>query len=191
MAYQCKQCSRKEAQNYRNPPLTKLRDQKRRTTEKFKQHRREQYANDPQRFRNTKNQSYAKRADKINQKRRRERDKRRIEAHKQRSRKRSLPCEYTETQWQHALNYWHGCCAYCGNQPGLFDYNQTLHQDHYIPLSNPDCPGTVIANMLPSCQSCNLSKGNKNPIKWLTEKLGTRKAKIKLAEIETYFASLV
>lgn len=60
-----------------------------------------------------------------------------------------------------------------------------------------DNPGTVPWNMLPLCHgmkdapigepSCNLSKGNKDPVKWLISKLGECKAKEKLAEIETYF----
>jgi hypothetical protein len=34
---------------------------------------------------------------------------------------------------------------------------------------------------------CNNAKTNKPPVEWLIEKLGKRKAKLKLAEIEAYF----
>src|SRR4030095_13167308 len=72
--------------------------------------------------------------------------------------------------------------------------------DHWIPLADPASPGTVPWNMLPLCHwkkntknsshapYCNASKGAKDPVVWLTEKLGPRKAKAKLKEIETFFA---
>lgn len=50
-------------------------------------------------------------------------DKRRKYNQKRRSQKRSLPATFTERDWQRALEYFNGCCAYCGNPPSLFDIN--------------------------------------------------------------------
>jgi ribosomal protein L37AE/L43A len=105
-----------------------------------------------------------------------------------RSRKRSLPNTFTARDWQRALDYWGHCCAVCGRPRGLW---HTLSQDHWIPLTHPDCPGTTPSNMLPLCcgtDGCNNSKGSKHPRVWLKEKFGTRRATRKWAEIEAYFA---
>lgn len=57
--------------------------------------------------------------------------------------------------WRECLAAWGARCAYCGNM--------AQSQDHYIPLSATDSPGTVPWNMVPACNSCNHSKGNKDP----------------------------
>ncbi len=109
-----------------------------------------------------------------------------------------LPNSLTYDEWKRALEYWNGRCAICGQLP---DFWHIIAQDHWIPISdsNPNNPGTVLENVLPLCHaikganrigSCNHSKGAKNPIEWLVETLGKRKAKHKLKEIETYFKSV-
>lgn len=116
-------------------------------------------------------------------------ERRRINTQRRRARKRQLPDTITHDDWQRCLSYWNGRCAYCDNPPGLFP-NMRLHADHFIPLSSPDCPGTIPTNILPACGSCNDSKGYSNPIDWLTWKFGKRKAKQIVKRIEDYFASL-
>lgn len=37
---------------------------------------------------------------------------------------------------------------------------------------------------------CNVSKRDRDPVAWLTERLGESKSRTKLVEIETYFASI-
>lgn len=106
---------------------------------------------------------------------------------RRRARKRDLPDTLTPTQWQHALDYFNGCCAVCGRPPGLF---HTLAADHWIPLSSPDCPGTVAMNMIPLCHGqsgCNNSKGDKPAQQWLEQGYGKRKARQILAHIEDFF----
>lgn len=51
-----------------------------------------------------------------------------------------------------------GRCAYCGSS------GSDLHWEHLIPLSRggPDS----IDNLVQSCESCNLSKGVRDPIEW-------------------------
>lgn len=57
------------------------------------------------------------------------------------------------------LEVFGGRCAYCG---GPFE-----HWDHFKPLElgGPH----ILANMRPSCISCNISKGCKHPIAWMAQ----------------------
>jgi hypothetical protein len=103
------------------------------------------------------------------------------------TRKRELPHSFTGKDWDRALDYWGHKCAICERPRGLW---HTLAQDHWIPLTNPDCPGTDPTNILPLCHGtdgCNNSKGKHNPETWLKKKLGKKKATQKLAEIHAYF----
>ena len=62
--------------------------------------------------------------------------------------------------------------------------------DHWIPLADAACPGTVAWNILPLCDGltgCNNQKGAKNPKTWLYEKLGRTKGQKKLKEIQNFF----
>ena len=108
-----------------------------------------------------------------------------------RARKRSLPDTFTLKDWEFALNYFNHCCAVCGNQlNGLF---HTAAADHWIPLSSPDCPGTVPTNIIPLCHGvngCNNSKAYHHPEDWLVKRYGKRKAKPILKRIHDYFASI-
>jgi hypothetical protein len=106
-----------------------------------------------------------------------------------RARKRDLPDNFTSTDWEYALTYFHGCCAVCGRPPGLW---HTLAADHWIPLSSPNCPGTIPTNIVPLCHGingCNNSKQDRDPVEWLSWKLGSREAKRKLAQILAYFSA--
>ena len=108
---------------------------------------------------------------------------------RRRARKRQVASTFTPNDWQRALEYWHGCCAYCGNPPKLWDNPRVLHQDHFVPLSKggaytPD-------NILPACQECNISKYNNDPVEWIIRHLGKTKAKKKLIEIQSFFDQIV
>jgi len=65
-----------------------------------------------------------------------------------------LPSSLTIKQWVCTLEYFHGCCAYCGNRPGIV-------LEHFIPLTSGG--GTTVGNCVPSCYSCNSKKGDKHP----------------------------
>lgn len=94
----------------------------------------------------------------------------------------------TAADLRRALAYWGECCAVCGRPAGIW---HTIAADHWIPLNNPNSPGTVPENIIPLCHGqdgCNNSKSDRDPVEWLTEKLGKRKARRKLAEIAAYFA---
>jgi hypothetical protein len=103
---------------------------------------------------------------------------------------RSLPSAFTAYDWTRAVEYFQGCCAVCGRPPGLW---HTLAADHWIPVSHPDCPGTVPTNIVPLCHQhggCNNHKGAKHPDAWLVEQFGEKRAAIIKSRIEKYFASL-
>jgi hypothetical protein len=120
----------------------------------------------------------------------------RLQSHRRRIRKRGLPYTFTVPEQEFCLQYWHNSCAICGRQNGLWYW---LVFDHFIPVTSMDCPGEIASNMIPLCHGkpgkpadmrpcCNTSKGYKDPEVWLIKALGSRKAKHKLHEIETYFA---
>src|SRR5690606_3096376 len=101
--------------------------------------------------------------------------------------KRALPALFTGDDWQRALDHFNGCCAYCSDPPGLWN---RLTAEHYIPVTSPECPGTVPTNIVPACQSCNSSKNNTPPEAWLRRKFGRKRAAAIKADIERYFALL-
>jgi hypothetical protein len=106
------------------------------------------------------------------------------------ARKRNLPVAYTKSDWDRALAYFGGICAVCGRPPGLW---HTIAADHWIPLSSPDCPGTIPTNIVPLCHGidgCNNSKHSRLPIDWLIDRFGKREAKRIAKRIDTYFKLL-
>jgi hypothetical protein len=109
------------------------------------------------------------------------------------ARKKSLPATFTKRDWQRAVEYFHGRCAVCGRQVNDLFGTHTLSLDHWIPLSSPDCPGTVPTNILPLCHGlngCNNQKHDKDPRTWVIEKFGKRKGAAILKHIDDYFNSL-
>lgn len=114
-------------------------------------------------------------------------DERRLCNQRRLARKRGLPSTFDAADWTYALNYFHGVCAYCANPPSFLDRDWILHAEHFIPLSDPNCPGTIKGNMLPACQNCNFSKHNKAPHDWLVSRFGKRKAANIERRIHTFF----
>jgi 5-methylcytosine-specific restriction endonuclease McrA len=109
------------------------------------------------------------------------------------ARKLGLPDTLTPDQWRFALDYFNGCCAACGRQlKDLFGTHRAA-MDHWIPLVNPSCKGTVADNIVPLCHGingCNNSKGEKEAPQWLVERFGKRKA-AKISQRITAYFSLV
>lgn len=117
-------------------------------------------------------------------------DKMRNYTRKRKATKAGLPSDFTERDWQFALDYFNGACAACGRPAGLF---HTLAMDHWVPLSSPDCPGHVTTNVIPLCHGtdgCNNSKSNKQPEEWLTDKFGKKQAEILLGKIHDFFSKV-
>lgn len=114
--------------------------------------------------------------------------------HRRRARKLKLPDTFSTSDWERALNHFDHRCAACGRPVGLW---HTLAPDHWIPLSHPDCPGTVPHNIVPLCHAkaggqlcCNNTKSNRDAIEWLNATFGKRRAKEIRARVEVFFASL-
>jgi hypothetical protein len=114
----------------------------------------------------------------------------RLAGSKRRARVRSLPATFTHEQWLFCLEYWRNRCAVCGHQlRDLFGHIEP-HFDHWIPITNPACPGTTADNMVCLCSDCNLSKHDKDAKQWLIRKFGKRKAAEILARVTAYFDSI-
>ena len=112
----------------------------------------------------------------------------RAKYHRRRTRKREFLIAFTEAERNFMLQYWGYSCAVCGRQEGLFDHK--LSDDHYIPLNDPACPGTIAANMVPLClgkDGCNNSKADREALPWLIERYGKRKARQIHNAILAYF----
>ena len=80
--------------------------------------------------------------------------------HRRRQWGKSIPWLWNDDYWKSIKFFWGFQCAYCGRG------DTDLHQDHVVPISSPDCPGTVPWNIVPACPTCNLSKGGKNLEEW-------------------------
>ncbi len=114
----------------------------------------------------------------------------RVISMRRKARKRNLPDNFTDRDWRNALDYFENRCAVCERVPEL---GRILSADHWIPLTSPDCLGTVPQNIVPLCygkEGCNNSKHNRDAKEWLVEKFGEVEAARILARIEAYFASL-
>lgn len=165
--------------------------------DKAKEKDRKRYAKDPLKERQRFRKYYYTNVEQVRERDRRRTmakpDKAKIKCHKRLTRLRGLPIELEINDWQHAVSYFHGCCAVCGRQGKDLLGTHTLAADHWIPLSSPDCPGTIPTNIVPLCHGqggCNNSKNDSDPIEWLNRKFGKRRAKQILERIHGYFASL-
>jgi hypothetical protein len=165
--------------------------------DRIKEGARQRYRNNPQRYKENQRRYRQRHPERVRllDKERHDRYRRnnpavfRAKNARREAREHNLPCSFTRQDWQRALEYFNDRCAVCGRPTGLW---HTLAQDHWIPLSDPrpDNPGTVATNIVPLCHGqsgCNDSKRNKDPLQWLTQKYGKRKASRILRRIEEYF----
>lgn len=105
----------------------------------------------------------------------------------QRAQERNMPDDFTAEDWRFALEYFGEHCAVCGRP---FDGKSTVAADHWIPLSDPDCPGTIPANIVPLCcgkDGCNEKKGHNNPDAWVVEVYGIEHGNKILEQIRQFF----
>ena len=98
--------------------------------------------------------------------------------HKRRHVENNIPFSWTGKNWRLALEYFNNKCCYCGT-----DAVKQLTQDHFIPISDKNSPGTVPGNMVPACWDCNMNKRKQNPYDWCKDKSALKK-------IESYFKFL-
>lgn len=64
----------------------------------------------------------------------------------------------TTRDWIRMIRHYRNQCAYCGGNTG------GIHMDHVIPVSRGG--RHAIGNVLPACQTCNLTKGAKLLAEW-------------------------
>jgi hypothetical protein len=94
---------------------------------------------------------------------------------------------FNNQDWQYALNYFEGKCAYCGQPPQTTDNYQVLQRDHCIPSSRkgPHHAGNVV----PCCQECNSSKGDRDLDEWLNWRFEADAGLVRL-RLTYYFTSV-
>lgn len=80
-----------------------------------------------------------------------------ISNQKRRARMKGLTSTLTVQEWKNAIEYFNNECCYCGRK-------EPLVQEHFIPVSKGG--GYTANNIIPSCKSCNSSKGIKDFYKW-------------------------
>jgi len=91
---------------------------------------------------------------------------------RRRAKERQVARTLTIQQWEDTKLHFNNKCAYCGEE-------KPLAQEHFIPLSKG---GDYTAkNVIPSCKSCNSSKGNREFSIWFVKQKfysNTREKKI-------------
>jgi hypothetical protein len=111
----------------------------------------------------------------------------RLSNQKRSLRKKNLPYTFTEEQYKFMMQYWSFSCAVCGNQEG---FQWKLVGDHWIPLSDPYCPGTIAENMVPLCHGkggCNNSKVGKPVYEWLLSRYSRQRVSSIKTKVSAYF----
>lgn len=110
----------------------------------------------------------------------------RAKGHRREARRRSRPVAFNAKHWETCLTYWQHCCAYCGRQASG-PKTGAITGDHWIPLVDPNCPGTIPSNMIPACYSCNSRKQDSDPLKWLNSTFGSEVAAQIAKRVSQYF----
>lgn len=75
----------------------------------------------------------------------------RAASQRRRARKKQVESALTQVEWEKIVDDHFGRCHYCGVK------TDKLHQEHKTPLSKGG--GYAMDNIVPSCKSCNSSKG--------------------------------
>lgn len=81
----------------------------------------------------------------------------RVSVHNRNARIKLLPHTFTVAQWRITKEEFKNKCAFC-------DTEDQLTMEHFIATNNGG--EFTKENIIPSCQSCNSSKGSKEPIEW-------------------------
>lgn len=148
---------------YRERNREKLREKHRiwrsKNRERLNEQYREYYRKNKDQIRRKKNLLYKKNIDEM-------RLKGKVRVQRYLAIKKELDNTLTEEQWELALSYFDEKCAYCGMERDVHieKTGVDLHQEHFVPLSKGG--GYTADNIVPSCRSCNSSKGNKLFSEW-------------------------
>ena len=82
----------------------------------------------------------------------------RIGAQRRRDRMEQLPHTLTDEEWNDTLEFFNHSCAYCGVS------DDSVGKEHIIPVVKGG--GYTQDNIIPACQSCNLSKHVRDMEEW-------------------------
>jgi len=97
---------------------------------------------------------------------------------RRRARKLLLSHTFTTKQWEQTKNYFDNKCCYCGKE-------KPLAQEHFISVVNKG--EFTINNIVPSCQSCNSSKGVKDFFIWYPKHRNySKKREVKILKYLNY-----
>lgn len=190
----CKECTNRISKEYTDKHPERLETYRESHREQARQYTANWRKNNPDKAKETERKSVLKRSGKIKAYQQKYNanhpEKSKVKNLKYKARKRSLPFNFTGEDWRIAQTHFNYACAYCGKPPSMFDLNPVLHADHFIPIADPNCPGTVKTNMLPACENCNLKKQDTDPHVWLIRRFGKSKATKIEKRIREYFNSL-
>lgn len=103
---------------------------------------------------------------------------------RRRARKKLLPDTLTVQQIDFLKEYFNNKCAICGS-------TTKLELDHWLPLTNVNCLGTVAENILLLCRQCNRAKRNVPPQQWLMQKFNGYFAMYIWIKVCNYFKNVV
>ena len=86
--------------------------------------------------------------------------------HRRKARKLNLPHSLSVEQWNDIKSHFDNSCSYCGlaEVEHVKEFNQTLHQEHFIPLSKGG--EYTHNNIIPACARCNSSKRDRDFFEW-------------------------
>lgn len=84
--------------------------------------------------------------------------------HRRRDLLNALPHNFKKEDWEYCLWFFNQQCAVCG---AWNTEDDPLQKDHWIPVTNPKCPGTIPSNIIPLCRGCNRVKNNQDPDIWI------------------------
>lgn len=162
MAAECKVCSRKRSNNYRE-------ENKERRHELYEIY----YSKDKIRY-NSNSKRWAKgneERNKINQENYRSSEKGKQKYKIYNYNRLNKNHEITADEWENCKLYFNHACAYCGLylEDHYVTYNKKLiwtdlHKEHVIHDGSKD-----LSNCVPACKSCNCSKNTKDVEQWYKE----------------------
>lgn len=89
----------------------------------------------------------------------------RMNKQRRRARVDKLPHTLTDDEWEETKELFNNSCAYCGIHQE--DIDEALNREHIVPVVNDG--GFTKENIIPSCNSCNSSKGTRDMEEWYRE----------------------
>lgn len=174
---QCKECRNSYMKKYGEENKEKIKERYQENKEQAKQYYQENRERVKEYYQENREKilEYNREYNKKNKERTKKRDKEwreknrerwlilaRAGVEKRRAKMSSLPHTLTIEDWEGTLEFFDYSCAYCGVSQEELEYS--LHQEHIIPVSEGG--GYTADNIIPSCKTCNLSKGAKELEEW-------------------------